>query len=110
MWGAEDDFQIITPDIIIEISKELNLNETVNCGLSVSNPLDSKLTKCIFQVSGPGLIKRTFKIPFRDIRPKEVVRITVPITPLNVGEFKIVATFTSTELTDITGRAKLDVA
>lgn len=109
LWGDEDDFRILTPNIGIEMKPELERNETVNCALSLTNPLDLSLTTCSFNVAGPGVIKKTIRMPFRDIRPKESIRITVPVTGYEKGQFKIVATFTSKQLSDVTGSLVVNV-
>lgn len=45
----------------------------------------------------------------RDIRPEEEAIMEHRFTPYQTGEHKIVATFTSKQLLDITGSATLDI-
>lgn len=46
---------------------------------------------------------------YRDIRPEEEVIMEHRFTPYQAGEHKIVVTFTSKQLLDITGSAILDI-
>lgn len=110
IWSDDDDFQLIAPGIKMNVKKELKLNEVTNCALSLTNPLSFPFTDCSFNVSGPGIIKRAIKVPFRDIQGGETIKITVPVTGLTKGNFKIIATFTSKELSNITGSTELTVA
>lgn len=109
VWSGDDDFQLLTPSIKVDIKKQFKVGETVNVGLSLSNPLDFPLANCSFYLSGPGLIKRTVKIPFRDMKGLETISVSVPVTGNLKGEFKLVSTFTSTQLSDITGSASVSV-
>lgn len=109
VWSGGDDFQLLTPSIKVDIKKEMKAGETVNVGLSLANPLDFPLTDCAFYLSGAGLIKRTVKIPFRDMKALETFSLTVPVTAVMKGDFKLVSTFTSTQLSDITGSAAVSV-
>lgn len=109
VWSGGDDFQLLTPSIKVDIKNKFKVGETVNVGLSLTNPMDFPLTNCFFRLSGPGLIKRTAKIPFRDIKGLETISLTVPVTGNMKGDFKLVSTFTSNQLSDITGSATVSV-
>jgi len=66
------------------------------------------LTKCEFNYAGPGL-SRNKTLFFRDVQPEENVYVEHQLVPQKSGEQKIIATFTSKELIDITGCATVDV-
>ena len=72
------------------------------------NPLKKTLTDCKFNYAGPGLSKNK-TLAFRDVGPEEEVRVEHQLVPQKAGPQKIIATFTSKELTDITGSAAVDV-
>lgn len=126
-WAEEDDFQIITPDITIKVPQEVEAGRAFNVMLSFPNPLKETLTKCSFSLSSPGLLRRNLRIPYRNARPHETVKVTAQFLPevsllpncfnkLNYftnlqksGLFKIVATFVSDQLVDVTGSAALEV-
>jgi len=76
--------------------------------LSFKNPLKRILTKCEFNYAGPGL-SRNKTLLFRDVEPEEDVYVEHQLVPQKSGEQKIIATFTSKELVDITGCATVDV-
>lgn len=84
------------------------MNIPTTLTLRFVNPLKKILTNCKFNVSGPGLA-RNLVIQLPDAKPGALVKIAVEITPKNVGEQKLVATFASSELVDITGSAKVEV-
>lgn len=109
IWSDDDDFQLLTPGIEMSIKKSIRVGETVNCSLQLANPLDFAFTNCVFNVSGPGIVKRAIKVPFRDIQARETLKITVPVTGTVKGNFKIISTFTSQELSNITGSVEVEV-
>lgn len=109
IWSDDDDFQLLTPGIQMGIKKKILLGETTNCSLSLKNPLDFAFTHCEFNVSGPMIVKKAIKIPFRDIQANETIKISVPVTGTLKGNFKIIATFTSKELSNITGSLEVEV-
>nr|CAD7425377.1 unnamed protein product [Timema monikensis] len=130
-WGEEDDFQIIKPKLDIKVSESLPVNQPTIVKFSFTNPLKITLTKCQFKYEGPGVTKNK-TISYRDIRAGELVVLEhrfTPMragvqkdiragelvvlehrfTPMRAGVQKLVATFSSTELLDITGAASIDV-
>lgn len=76
--------------------------------LNFKNPLDRTLTNCRFNYAGPGISKNR-TLEFRDIDPEEDVHVEHQLVPQKEGGQKIIATFTSTELVDITGCAIVDI-
>lgn len=66
------------------------------------------LTNCQFNYAGPGL-SRNKTLTFRDVGPEEDVYVEHQLVPQKSGEQKIIATFTSKELVDITGCATVAV-
>nr|CAD7195290.1 unnamed protein product [Timema douglasi] len=107
-WGEEDDFQIIKPKLDIKVSESLPVNQPTVVKFSFTNPLKITLTKCQFKYEGPGVTKNK-TIPYRDIRAGELVVLEHRFTPMRAGAQKLIATFSSTELLDITGAASIDV-
>lgn len=76
--------------------------------MGFKNPLKKTLTQCKFCVAAPGLTKNQ-TIPYRDVKPNEEVTVKVILIPSAEGQQKLVATFASKELLDITGTATVDV-
>lgn len=76
--------------------------------MSFTNPLKKKLTNCKFNVAGPTLTKNQM-IPYRDINPEELATVQVILMPSTAGQQKLVATFSSKELIDITGSVTVEV-
>lgn len=87
---------------------ELPVNVPASVTLRFVNPLKKILTNCRFNIAGPTLA-RNLVVQYPDVKPGALVKTVVDVTPKNVGEQKLIATFSSTELVDITGAAKVEV-
>ncbi|XP_044019930.1 hemocyte protein-glutamine gamma-glutamyltransferase-like isoform X1 [Aphidius gifuensis] len=107
-WADEDDFQVIKPKIKIEIDNEPIVGRPSAVTLSFNNPLKKMLHDCVFNYAGPGVSKNK-TIHFRDVEPLEEVRIQHQFIPQKEGKQKIIATFTSKELDDVTGSVEVEV-
>ncbi|XP_044729882.1 hemocyte protein-glutamine gamma-glutamyltransferase-like [Chrysoperla carnea] len=108
-WADEDDFQVLKPNIDIKIlDEEITVGKKSEVELSFTNPLKKTLTNCKFHIAGSGLIKNQ-RIPFRNIRAKEHVKAKTFFIPKSSGDHKLIATFISKELVDMTGAAKIEV-
>ncbi|KAL1124055.1 hypothetical protein AAG570_001825, partial [Ranatra chinensis] len=107
-WSEEDDFPLIKPDLDIKISGDLFIGSKCQAMFTFKNPLSRKLTNCSFSVEGPGL-QRPKAVPFRDIEPNEVVTYCENFYPKRVGETKIMATFTSNLLTEVSGSTSVEI-
>lgn len=84
------------------------MNVPTSVTLRFVNPLKKILTNCKFNIAGPGLTKNLM-VKHPDVKPNSLVKTTVEITPKVIGDQKLIATFTSTELLDIIGSAKVEV-
>ncbi|XP_066591017.1 hemocyte protein-glutamine gamma-glutamyltransferase-like [Prorops nasuta] len=107
-WADEDDFQVLKPSIDVKIEGDPVVGRPSTIVLSFKNPLMRTLTECKFNYAGPGLSKNK-TIEFRDVEPEEEVHVEHQLIPQKSGNQKIVATFTSKELLDITGSASIEV-
>ncbi|KAG8305606.1 hypothetical protein J6590_067085 [Homalodisca vitripennis] len=108
-WAGEDDFQVIKPTVQILVERELPLGLSARLAFQIKNPLKKKLTKCKFSYEAPGLIKKAHNVPYRDIGPEAEATWEIMFTPMFAGPHKLVATFDSKELTDITGSVSVEV-
>ncbi|XP_050511341.1 hemocyte protein-glutamine gamma-glutamyltransferase [Diabrotica virgifera virgifera] len=107
-WADEDDFQVVRPNIDIKVPHTIVNKKPTTVGLKFVNPLKKALTNGKFHISGASLLKNQV-IGVPDVKPGTVIRIETSIVPKYEGEQKLVATFTSRELLDITGTAKVEV-
>ncbi|XP_031364851.1 hemocyte protein-glutamine gamma-glutamyltransferase-like isoform X1 [Apis dorsata] len=107
-WADEDDFQVLKPNIIVKIDGEPTVGKPSIISLRFKNPLQRVLTDCKFNYAGPGLT-RNKTLAFRDVDPEEDVYVEHQLIPQKAGSQKIIATFTSKELVDVTGSAVIDV-
>ncbi|XP_003692323.1 hemocyte protein-glutamine gamma-glutamyltransferase-like [Apis florea] len=107
-WADEDDFQVLKPNIVVKIDGEPTVGKPSIISLRFKNPLQRILTDCKFNYAGPGLT-RNKTLAFRDVDPEEDVYVEHQLIPQKAGSQKIIATFTSKELVDVTGSAVIDV-
>ncbi|XP_003491121.1 hemocyte protein-glutamine gamma-glutamyltransferase [Bombus impatiens] len=107
-WADEDDFQVLKPSITVKIDGEPVVGKPSIISLRFKNPLKRVLTECMFNYAGPGLT-RNKTLAFRDIEPEEDVYVEHQLIPQKAGAQKIIATFTSKQLVDVTGSAAIDV-
>ncbi|CAK9825429.1 Hemocyte protein-glutamine gamma-glutamyltransferase [Anthophora retusa] len=107
-WADEDDFQVLKPNIEVKIEDEPVVGRPSTITLRFKNPLKRPLTECKFNYAGPGLSKNK-TLMFRDVEPEEDVYVEHQLVPQKSGPQKIIATFTSKELVDITGSAAVEV-
>ncbi|KAG8222477.1 hypothetical protein J437_LFUL000839 [Ladona fulva] len=84
-WAEEDDFQVLKPSIDIQGPKTITVGKPASLTFSFKNPLKMKLQNC------------------KDIQPLETVRLEKTFVPSLSGSIKLVSTFTSKELTDVSG-------
>lgn len=107
-WAEEDDFQVLKPNITVTIDGEPVVGRPSTISLRFKNPLKRVLTECRFNYAGPGLT-RNKTLAFRDIDPEEDIYVEHQLIPQKAGSQKIIATFTSKELVDVTGSAAIEV-
>ncbi|GLH05666.1 Annulin [Gryllus bimaculatus] len=109
-WADEDDFLVIKPPITVKLPDTLKVNEAAVAKLSFKNPLKKTLTKCKIRLEAPGLIRTARPVvQYRDVKPLEDVTLEYEVTPIKEGNLKLIATFYSKELVDISGSATVDV-
>ncbi|XP_063233133.1 hemocyte protein-glutamine gamma-glutamyltransferase-like [Bacillus rossius redtenbacheri] len=107
-WADEDDFDVQKPKLDIQVTKEITANEPGTVIFSFTNPLKKILTKCFFKYESPGVTKPQ-SIPYRDVGPGETAQLERSFAPRATGEVRLVASFSSSELVDVTGSAVLQV-
>ncbi|KAJ3662928.1 hypothetical protein Zmor_007242 [Zophobas morio] len=107
-WTDEDDFEVLRPKIDIRIPPEITVARPTTITLRFVNPLKKILTNCKFSLSGPTLIRNQV-IRYGDVKPGGLVKMNTDITPRSVGDQVLIVTFSSKELVDIRGSAKVAV-
>ncbi|RXG71622.1 Hemocyte protein-glutamine gamma-glutamyltransferase, partial [Armadillidium vulgare] len=102
-FTEEDDFQVEKPSLDIEVPKEAKRGEQCEVIFSFTNPLDDELTDLQLSIDGSGLLRpRAIKVPGTVI-PKGKFAYNFRFSPKVHGNRKIVASFNSKELFDISG-------
>nr|QVD39275.1 Hemocyte protein-glutamine gamma-glutamyltransferase [Schistocerca gregaria] len=108
-WADEDDFELTRPPLVMKVEDDsLTVGRAAVISFSLKNPLKKRLTGCRLRYESPGLVKATV-VDYRDVEPEEEVTFQQRFTPAKAGEHKLVGTFSSKELVDITGALAFDV-
>ncbi|XP_067006907.2 hemocyte protein-glutamine gamma-glutamyltransferase [Anabrus simplex] len=107
-WSEEDDFPLVKPKLSIQVRDEVQVGQSCPAVFSFQNPLPTVLTDCCFWVEGPGL-QRPKVVPYKDVKPAELVSFTEYFIPKRVGQRKLVCTFNSKQLSGIAGSCTVSV-
>ncbi|XP_076269467.1 hemocyte protein-glutamine gamma-glutamyltransferase-like [Rhynchophorus ferrugineus] len=108
IWSEEDDFTMILPKMTVQISGDLVVGEQCVASFRFKNPLNLPLTNCVFTLEGPGLQKPKI-VDYRDIDPNEDVVLEETFTARKTGERKIVASFTSKQIQNISASTTVKI-
>ena len=107
--GLEDDFVLEKPDLKLLMKDGLRAGQTFELEICFTNPLDIKLTKGVFTIEAPGVVK-TQEIDFQTINPGENVRAVVPLEARNRGKTTMMVVFNALELFDVAGTKKIEIS
>lgn len=107
-WSDEDDFVLQKPRMSVQARGSSRVGQECYVNFSFQNPLNVTLTDCYFTIEGPGL-QRPKQVKHRDVRAGELVQYSENFTPRRQGERKIVATFTSRQMSEVTGSCNINV-
>ena len=83
--GLEDDFVLEKPDLKLWMKDGLRAGQTFELEICFTNPLDIKLTKGVFTIEAPGVVK-TQEVEFHTINPGENVQAVVTLEARNRGK------------------------
>ncbi|XP_071813350.1 protein-glutamine gamma-glutamyltransferase K-like isoform X2 [Apostichopus japonicus] len=110
LLADQDDFRLETPDLQVKRVSQgaVRVGQAFKVSLSFTNPLNRKLTGCLFMTEGPGLSKANVD-KFRDINPKEVINHEVTLTPRNPGQRAVLAEFDCDQFENVLGELQVDV-
>ncbi|CAG9771687.1 unnamed protein product [Ceutorhynchus assimilis] len=99
-WSEEDDFTMLLPVLNISMPESCVVHQPCEIDFSFTNPLNIQLTNCIYTIEGPGLQKpKTVK--HENIEPRTEVRFNHTFTPQKIGARKLVVSFTSKQIQNI---------
>ncbi|XP_071533405.1 hemocyte protein-glutamine gamma-glutamyltransferase-like [Panulirus ornatus] len=104
----EFDFQFEKPRMTIEVA-ECQAGQECTATFTFSNPLDVALTDCFFSMEISGSYRpRTVRVN-REVRPKETFTYSQTFVPRKAGDHRLVASFVSRQLRDVTGSRRLTI-
>ncbi|CAH1779163.1 unnamed protein product [Owenia fusiformis] len=96
-----DDFRLIKPDIDIKAPDAVNVAEEFSVEAKFINPLPTPLTNCEFTVEGPGL-QKPVKVKIASVPSGAEAKLEAQkYTPRRPGDRKLIVSFHSTELSDM---------
>ncbi|CAL4061956.1 unnamed protein product, partial [Meganyctiphanes norvegica] len=102
-YADEDNFTIEKPKLQIKISESVRAHEPCKATFVFKNPLDIPLTKCRLTLEGAGLLKSMAIAIEGEVSPNGMFEHTVEFPPRIHGPRKLIASFNSLELYNITG-------
>ncbi|KFQ41231.1 Protein-glutamine gamma-glutamyltransferase 4, partial [Mesitornis unicolor] len=88
------------PPITVQMPETAKLNEEFTCAFIFKNRLNMSLDNCKLLVEGLGIFKMA-TFDEGDIKPGKIIKSEVVCTPTRLGEKKIVAKLTSTQIKGI---------
>jgi len=104
----EFDFRFDKPVMKIETT-DFKSGEEGEATFSFVNPLDVALTDCFLTMEISGSVRpRTVRIS-REVRPREMFQLTHSFVTRMAGERRMVASFTSRQLTDVVGHRPVHI-
>ncbi|ERL94345.1 hemocyte protein-glutamine gamma-glutamyltransferase [Dendroctonus ponderosae] len=107
-WSEEDDFTMTLPALNFTMPGSCKVLEPCEFQFGFKNPLDIALTDCVYTIEGPGLQKPKL-VNFRNVEPQETVNFSHEFTARKIGQRKIVVSFTSKQIQNITGSKKIEI-
>ncbi|NXW86999.1 TGM4 glutamyltransferase, partial [Alopecoenas beccarii] len=96
------------PPITVQMPETAKLNEEFTCAFIFKNKLNVPLDNCKLLVEGLGIFKMT-SFDEGDIQPGRIIKSEVICTPTRLGEKKMVAKLTSTQLKGISAEKKITI-
>ncbi|XP_078501069.1 protein-glutamine gamma-glutamyltransferase K isoform X1 [Lissotriton helveticus] len=106
--AKQHSFRIRTPDLTITVTGEALVGKQIIAEITFTNPLNQQLHNCEFHVEGPGL-QRPKVVSVGNIGPLRAASITERFTPTRPGPRQLMASFDSSELSQIHGSTEVMV-
>ena len=107
-WSSEDDFVLEKPSLDVQVQDSPRVGRVFNIKVSFTNPLNTELTQCSFNIEAPGVIK-AHEVSFRTIKAGESVQAVIALLPRTRGKSTLMVLFNALQLFDITGTRKLTI-
>ena len=108
-FSEEDDFTLIKPKLRVESLETLYAGRLGRVRLSFINPLEVELSRCKITLECPGVFSR-IREDVGTVRAKKSFSHEVLVNPRGgVKSGTIVATFSSREMIDVHGSAKVEI-
>ncbi|CAL4135312.1 unnamed protein product, partial [Meganyctiphanes norvegica] len=106
-YTEEEDFVVEKPRLEIKVPKETLAHHPCQVTFTFKNSLDVPLTDCHLSIDGAGLMHPKSIYIDGEVNANSQFSHSIKFRPLIHGERKIIASFSSNELTDIYGGKKL---
>ncbi|XP_064611094.1 hemocyte protein-glutamine gamma-glutamyltransferase-like [Liolophura sinensis] len=102
---AMDNFIVKPPELSVEVEGDVYVRKPFKLMISFTNPLKVPLTGCKLELSGPGLMGRTFTIEPRQVTVPAGGRFSESLSLISrkAGVKELVVTLDTNELPDIFG-------
>ena len=107
LFSEEDDFSLTKPALKIEPVGRIQSGRMSRIRLSFLNPLQVRLTECRITLECPGVFAPLSE-KVEDVRGAKMFSHEALVVPRTAKNSTIVACFTSREMIDVHGSAKLE--
>ncbi|NXE19498.1 TGM4 glutamyltransferase, partial [Ardeotis kori] len=96
------------PPITVQMPETAKLNQEFTCAFIFKNKLNVTLDNCKLRVEGLGIFKLT-EFDEGDIEPGKIIKSEVICTPTRLGEKKMVAKLTSTQVKGVSAEKTITI-
>ncbi|NWW87319.1 TGM4 glutamyltransferase, partial [Rhynochetos jubatus] len=96
------------PPITVQMPETAKLNKEFSCAFIFKNKLNVPLDNCKLMVEGLGIFKMS-TFDEGDVKPGRILKSQIICTPTRVGEKKIVAKLTSTQIKGISAEKAITI-
>ncbi|XP_075702959.1 protein 4.2-like [Rhinoderma darwinii] len=103
------DIIIFKPKVVIKMPEEALQYCLVTVTISITNPLEEKLERCVITVFGEGLIHKERSYRCENIHPNTTGHCTISFSPSRSGDRKLHVRFDCTQFCEVISSQGLDV-
>ncbi|XP_078508189.1 protein-glutamine gamma-glutamyltransferase E-like [Lissotriton helveticus] len=107
---VEKDIVLTSPPITIKVPEKIVIKQTFKVEVVFQNPLSEVLKNCSLLLEGSGLLKEQLMIKVEDMKPHEMMKIPVEITPFTKGTRQLLANLVCDQFSKVKGFQNVDVA
>ncbi|NXG72074.1 EPB42 protein, partial [Baryphthengus martii] len=110
IYFAQEEISICDPFLTIEFPENMVQYQPSTAKISLLNPFNEPLEKCVIVVAGRGLIYRQRKYMLGSVQPGSIQLLQIPFTPIQSGSRRLTAHLTCLQLRNLKSYKTIDIA